>query len=295
MDYTKASNEELEILVNNKDGKAICELGNRCMYGKNGHKVDLTRAYQLFHKGEKMQLKDAYIGLGEMYRCGLRFAKNEKLAREYYRKAGMAFPNEGVVSFSNEEETVFPNEGVTDNELKGKLYNAERARLNEEYESAKMQCNNLIRLIQDIKSKAINYIGNKDIDYYNIEANWILAYTAFNEQKYMEMENYLAVDGVMGLHPWGAYLTTVGHKIMNAPKILFKQDLQLLLTIINNQNLTNEEKGDTNAMIADLISEGYGETIKIMPNMAKKYYENAIRLGCQYAREQINKINVDER
>ena len=52
MDYKSLSEEELERLVVQKDGEAICELGERCMYGSCGHEINLTRAYQLFHKGE---------------------------------------------------------------------------------------------------------------------------------------------------------------------------------------------------------------------------------------------------
>ena len=53
MNYQSISNEELEKMVANKDGEAICELGERFLYGKNGSPQNLTRAYQLFHKGEK--------------------------------------------------------------------------------------------------------------------------------------------------------------------------------------------------------------------------------------------------
>ena len=51
MNYQSISNEELEKMVANKDGEAICELGERFLYGKNGSPQNLTRAYQLFHKG----------------------------------------------------------------------------------------------------------------------------------------------------------------------------------------------------------------------------------------------------
>ena len=77
MDYQSISNEELEKMVANKDGEAICELGERFLYGKNGSPQNLTRAYQLFHKGEKRGLARAYVGLGEMYRQGLLMVKNE--------------------------------------------------------------------------------------------------------------------------------------------------------------------------------------------------------------------------
>ena len=88
MDYDNATNDELEALVNQKDGDAICELAERYMYGKNGCRKNLTRAYQLLHKGEKMGLQRAYIGLAQMYDNGIYFVKNEKLAKEYYDKAG---------------------------------------------------------------------------------------------------------------------------------------------------------------------------------------------------------------
>ena len=76
MDYSNLSNEELERLVGQGDGEAICELGERCLQAKN-----YTRAYQLFHKGEKQGLQRAYIGLGEMYKEGKYFMREAEQIR----------------------------------------------------------------------------------------------------------------------------------------------------------------------------------------------------------------------
>ena len=89
MDYINATDSELEQLVQQKDINAICELGERYLYGKNGHEKQYSLAYKMFHKGEKQGDKRAYKGLGDIYHNGWYMIKNEELAKEYYQKAGM--------------------------------------------------------------------------------------------------------------------------------------------------------------------------------------------------------------
>lgn len=313
MDYSNLSNEELEGLVNKKDGEAICELGERCMYGIRDYEINLTRAAQLFHKGEKMGLTRAYIGLGEMYRKGVGFIKNEEIAREYYRKAGVSYPgdisqnirgdaeqktnqNTSREEFSNSSKMTgnsFANgrentrkSGVSVSDIREKLNQAERLRTTENYNQAKTLCNEAVRLIEGVQSGIIAYRGTEDVEDVLIDAYWLMAYIAFNEQRYQEMENYLAKDGVQGLHPWGVYLATVSHKVVQSPDIMLEQDLQMLITVSNNQNLSLQEKGDVCAMIADLLQEGYGKRLGASPTMAKSYYEEAMNCGNEYAREQ---------
>lgn len=45
MDYSKMSNEELNHLANQKDGEAICELGNRYLNGTTGDDSDHGRTH----------------------------------------------------------------------------------------------------------------------------------------------------------------------------------------------------------------------------------------------------------
>ena len=52
MDYINATDSELEQLVQQKDINAICELGERYLYGKNGHEKQYSLAYQMFRKGD---------------------------------------------------------------------------------------------------------------------------------------------------------------------------------------------------------------------------------------------------
>ena len=308
MAYSNASNEELERLVNNKDGGAICELGERCMYGTNGHEVNLTRAYQLFHKGEKMGLSRAYVGLGEMYRNGIRFAKNENVAREYYNKAGVPYPTSGTIV--QQQKTMSPQSkpqqtplrsmelqpnpidaGITYASIKSKLDSAEKARISDDYSRTRILCDEVIHTVNNILSGAMNYSGNEDIEDLLIEANWILAYTAFNEQKYSEMDSYLAFNGVQGLHPWGVYLATVGHRNMQSPPVVIEQDLQMLTMVSRNRNLSQDERGDICAMIGDLISDGYGGNSGVTVDTAKSYYEEAMHCGNEYAKERYKEIN----
>lgn len=317
MDYTNLSNEELERLVNTKDGEAICELGERCMYGVRGHEVNLTRAYQLFHKGEKMGLAKAYIGLGEMYRNGIRFMKNEEIAREYYQKAGVPYPN-GSASVNTMNNNVSQSErntmsesrqsvnytktaddftfennnrvGISDLAIREKLNQAEGLRASDNYTQARTVCTEAIRMIESVNSGIVTYTGKEDVDDILIDAYWMMAYIAFNEQRYQEMENYLAKEGVQGLHPWGVYLAAVSHKVVQTPDIILEQDLQTLIMVSNNQNLSRQERGDVCVMIADLLMEGYGQSSGASPKMAKSYYEEAMNCGNEYAGEQLRNM-----
>ena len=293
MDYEGASNEELECLVNRKDGEAVCELGERCLHGTGGHEVNLTRAYQLFHKGEKMGLPRAYAGLGEMYQKGLFFAKNERLAREYYQKAGISYPAEPstfpeppVPSLPQPAEDV-----IKAIDIKSKLDAAETARRGEDYGRAKNLCYKVLNATDQIRSGKLHYSGNRDVDEFSIAANWILAYTAFNEQNYSKMEDYLAMDGVYALHPWGVYLAAVAHRIINSPPVVSEQDVQLLIRVKENQNLSQEERGDICDMLGELVEEGYGVKSGINAKEAKTYYEEAMNCGNVHGRQRYYEIN----
>ncbi|RKI43696.1 sel1 repeat family protein [bacterium D16-51] len=303
MDYSTASNEELERLVNNKDGDAICELGERCMYGTGGHEMNLTRAYQLFHRGEKMGLPRAYIGLGEMYRNGIRLAKNEDVAKQYYKKAGVPYP-ERESALQQQKNSMFQtpskiqspgnliSEGITYAEIKSKLDSAEQARMGRDYCRAGILCMEVIGIAKDVLSGAVNYSGSGDVEDFLTEANWILAYAAFNEQNYLEMDHYLTFRGVLEAHPWGAYLKAAAHRSMQSPPALLEQDLQMMFAIVSgNRNLSQDERGDICAMIGDLISDGYGVNFGMEAGMAKSYYEEAMNCGNEYAKERYQEIN----
>lgn len=307
MDYTKKSNEELEQLVNNKDGEAICELGERCLYGRQGHPVNYTRAYQLFHKGEKMGLSRAYIGLGEMYRNGLRFIKNENLAREYYQKAGVAYPGVPETPVQSPEQTSFVSTmqtaqitpvqpstiqvaGTSDAEIQSKLNQAEGLRMSSQYANAKNECNQVLELLNDIQNGTLYYSGTISLDEYRIEAHWILAYIAFNEQKYSDLEFFISQKGVTCLHPWGAYLKAISHKITQAPANVLEQDLENMIMVSQNPNLSIEQKGDLYGMIGDLLLEGFGQVSGYTSDMARDYYQEAAQCGNEYAKRQNERI-----
>ena len=259
MDYQSISNEELEKMVANKDGEAICELGERFLYGKNGSPQNLTRAYQLFHKGEKRGLARAYVGLGEMYRQGLLMVKNENLAREYYQKANVPYPNGtpmGAAPVYQEQEDDMPPIQEED------------------------------PVYKSVKNGIFTYQGNADISDFEIQANWIMAFRAYNQENYQEMETYLLQENVTGLYPWGWYLKATSDKIMHQPDIVIEQDLQSLIMVCQNKNISQSERGDVNVMIADLIMEGYGKANGANEEMAKKHYLEAINCENDYAKEQ---------
>lgn len=297
MDYKGASNEELERLVNSKDGEAICELGERCLHGTGGHEINLTRAYQLFHKGEKMGISRACAGLGEMYQKGLFFAPNERLAREYYQKAGIPYhldsPTYQSAQISSGQTTTSGSvENVMkDTDIKSMLEAAETARGGKDYSRAKNMCNEVLNTIDQIRYGKLRYSGDRDVDEFSIAANWILAYTAFNEQDYSKMEEHLAVDGVYALHPWGVYLAAVAHRITNSPAIVIEQDVQMLINVKGNQNLSQEERGDICDMLGELVAEGYGVKFGIRAGAAKAYYEEAMNCGNVHAGQRYYEIN----
>ena len=303
MDYQNASNQELENLVAQKDGDAICELGERFLYGKNGSPKNLTRAYQLFHKGEKRGLPRAYVGLGEMYRQGLLMAKNDQLARQYYQKANVPYPDNVIEQPMPVEERKPPEfekksvetprvdqnlqvNVITDRDFAVRLDQAEKMREQENYYNTEQICREVLRDIANVKNGLISYQGNVDVNDFEIQANWIMAYTSYNQQHYQDMENFLSQENVISLYPWGQYLLTVSHKIMNQPDIVIEQDLQGLIMVCQNRNATQVECGDINVMIADLIMEGYGKANGMDREMAKKYYMQAINCGNEYAKEQ---------
>lgn len=299
MDYQSISNEELEKMVTNKDGEAICELGERFLYGKNGSPQNLTRAYQLFHKGEKRGLARAYVGLGEMYRQGLLMVKNENLAREYYQKANVPYPNGtsmGAAAVYQEQEDTMPpiqevpvntnTKVITDRDLAIRLDEAEKSREKGNYDYVKQICQEVFRNIAGVKNGIFTYQGNADIRDFEIQANWIMAFRAYNQQNYQEMETYLLRENVTGLYPWGWYLKATSDKIMHQPDIVIEQDLQSLIMVCQNKNLSQSERGDVNVMIADLIMEGYGKADGANEEMAKKHYLEAINCENDYAKEQ---------
>lgn len=304
MDYQNKSNEELEKLVGQKDGDAICELAERFLHGTRGQSTNVTRAYKLFHKGEKMGLARAYAGIGEMYRTGAFVARNDDLAREYYQKAGIPYPGSAPVppepapSPCPPEPTpiihnVSGNGGtgasnyISDLTFSDKLNQAEQLRSKEEYMAAKQICGEICQLIQDCSSGYLTYSGSRELDEWLIDAYWIMAYISFNEKNYMDLDRYLAQEGVVALHPWGCYLQTVGHQMMQSSTVVLTSDLQNLLTVKDNPNMTQKERGDVHVMIGELISEGAGASIGLDPSQAAGYYQISASCGNEYAKSLI--------
>lgn len=291
MDYSNTTNEELEQLAGQKDGEAICELGERCMYGTNGCAKNLTRAYQLFHKGEKLGLKRAYLGLAKMYEKGIYFAKNDDLANEYHQKA------EGKMKQEQEPEKKEMTNGtnppvINTAEIRTKIENAKAARRQENFAWARAECNEALKMLDRIKAGTVSCCGSEDPDVLEIDAYWLLAYIAFNEQQLPEMEKYLSKEGVQALHPWGAYIAAVAHRNFQQPDSVLEQDLQTLLMVSENQNLSMDEKGDVAMMIAELILCGYGKSTGCTVRTAYDYYERAANCGNQYAKEQLPKFRT---
>lgn len=276
MDYKSAVTEELEQIIRQpngqKNGEVLCELGERYLYGTNNTKVNHMRAFQFFSKGEKLGEKRAYAALAEMYHNGILFPKNEDVAREYYMKAGIQPPAQS----DNIEQRI-----------ESCLNDAERYRQNEQYTDAKNICGSLLSQIDDIQTGKVNYQGSKSADELEAEVKWLLAYISYNEQRYDDMEQLLLQPYVLQRHPWGVYLMTIGHRVLQKDSSQIARDLQMLIQNSKSANMSMQEKGDTNLMIAELLSEGFANMVGMNPQDARAYYKEAANCGNAYAREQL--------
>lgn len=297
MDYKSITTEELEQMVRQKgqkDGEALCELGERYLYGKNGTMANPTKAGRLFEKAEKLGEKRAYAGLAEMYHKGIFFIKNEDIAREYYAKAGMSFPQNEPPQPDPSEPPQYVSPGhqsadsqIAEMEILDLIRDAKMCREKEDYETAKRICGSLLQQLNDIRVGQMGYQGGRSVDELEAEVKWVLAYVSYNEQRYDDMEQLLMQPQVLEKHPWGTYLIALGHRMQQSDNNQMSQDLQMLIQNSQNINLTREEKGDINVMIASLLSEGYGNAIGMSLQDAGMYYQEAANCGNEYAKEQL--------
>lgn len=162
MDYKSITTEELERMIRQmgqKDGEALCELGERYLYGQNGTMANPTKAGRLFEKAEKLGEKRAYAGLAEMYHKGIFFIKNEDIAREYYAKAGMSFPQNEPPQPETSEPSQYVSPGhqsagsqITEMEILDLIRDAQNCREKEDYETAKRICGSLLQQLNDIRA-----------------------------------------------------------------------------------------------------------------------------------------------
>ena len=128
---------------------------------------------------------------------------------------------------------------------------------NKEYQP--MRAKDIAMLLQIPKGKRSELF--QVLDELEAEVKWVLAYVSYNEQRYDDMEQLLMQPQVLERHPWGTYLIALGHRMQQSDNNQMSQDLQMLIQNSQNINLTMEEKGDINVMIASLLSEGYGNAI----------------------------------
>ena len=309
MNYENISIEELEKLVARRDEEAICEMAYRCREGIKGVNKNLTRAFQLYHKGEKMQLPEAFYGMYVMYENGIGVGENSALARKYKGLLPNGFVSKYPLTVerqnipkptSTSNSTPKPKQNpaseskmivIDKNDILQMLNEGENFRQNDNYQDAKNQAKNALSEIAKAKSgSGIQVVGNGDLDEMEIEAYWLLCFTSFNEKKYGEMEAYFAKPGVMALHPWGAYLCCIAHQMSNASQSVLENDIQRMIDVKDNNNLTIEERGDVWGRIGDLYLAGFhgsdGDTL----TLAYSYYEEAANCGNDYALEQLSKF-----
>lgn len=295
VNYENMNIKELEDLLVKKDGEAICELAYRCREGVKGAEKNLTRAFQLYHKGEKMNLPEAFYGLHLMYENGLGVGQNHFLAEKYNEKLPSGFRTRYLGNIPKPEPvpapTPTPQPHVDKSSIQRMLTEGEQFRQNDKYQEAKHQAQRALNEIANAKSgSGVQVTGDGDIDVMEIDAYWLLCFTAFNEKRYTDMEKYFEKPGVMALHPWGTYLCSIAHQINNAPQSILGNDLQRMLKVKNNLNMTNEQRGDILGQIGDFFLFGLHGSEYADLDCAWSYYKEAGNCGNEYARGQAAKF-----
>lgn len=298
-DYSEKTAEELEALVYGKDMDATCELAQRCLHGTRGIIKNPTRAYLLYHKGEKRQHPGAYLGLAYMYENGIYFAKSQFLANEYYKKAGVASSSNNnvdsevdivreqitqnlVQSMTREEASA-----VFINQLRQTIQQAEVLRQQSRYLDAKNVLQTIRNDILSCHNEEISQSVKDEIDRLEIDCNWLSGFVNFNEQNFTEALQYFAMNGVAALYPWSVYLSSIIHQMQKVSSNVLVEDLKCLKEIQNNQNLSPQEKGDVLGMIAEIHMTGISDLEGDSRNCAYHYYSEAVKYGNQYAEEML--------
>lgn len=301
MDYTILSKMELERMSGQKNGEAICELGRRYRFGGRECEKNLTMAYRMYHKAERMNIREAFIALGEMYENGEYFRKNEEIAREYYQKAGMQRENTNLlktqqvsdmlcdVSRMGNKKVVQVSSDTCRKEIEQLLICSEENRKKTEYLNAKRYISQAYNLIQqNIHSGKIQKSLAEELC---SKVYWQLAFIGFNEQNYQMSLQNIEKPMVLAYHPWASYLKTAIHRIQNCSMEILWQDAQDMFKALNNNNLNNKEKGDILGLLGDLAIMG---VLRNTPNpieYAYQLYTNAANFGNFYAKNQLDKFS----
>lgn len=316
MDYQNMGNEELEKYVANRDGAAICEMAVRCLTGSKGVEQNYTRAYQLYHKGEKMGLKDAYLGLARMYEQGVGLVKNPQLADMYYKKAGenvtldsKSIPPEQEkepvgekvtpapipIQPENEESRTGQSTGteiVTVTRLAEELNHVEEIKKAKQYSEAKQLLQQFFSLLSEIQSGQKSADAGVDAQMWQINAYWLLGHISYLEEDYQKAEQNFRQPGVLDMYPWAAYLIATIHKIVGYSASEMESDMVLLQDARKNVQITGTELGDVLGMIADLYLENIGVGSGNPIQLAYDCYDQAMHCGNYYAELQMEKFRV---
>lgn len=308
MDYQNMSNEELERYVANKDGTAICEMAERCLTGSKGVQRNYTRAYQLYHKGEKMGIKEAYLGLAQMYEQGIGLVRNQRLAAEYRRLAGedvksgsfsplqtgqemgQADPYTGDQSFAQPAQLSIPQEIVTVKRLAEELNQIERIKEEKRYCEARQLLQQFFDLLSEMQSGRKAADAGVNLDMWKVNAFWILGHISYLESDYQNAEHAFRQPGVLEMYPWAAYLIAIMHQVQGYSGRELEPDLVLLQAAEANVQLNDEERGDVLGMIGDLYLSGVGGQNGDEINLAFHYYSQAKDLGNYYGEIQVGKF-----
>lgn len=300
MDYTILSKEELEQMSGQKNGEAICELGRRYRFGGGECEKNLTMAYRMYHKAEKMNIQEAFIALGEMYENGEYFGKNDEIAREYYHKAGIQEGNINLlkhrqvsdmscdVSTIGNKKVASVSSDTCRKEIEQLFVCSEENREKKDYLNAKRYIRQAYNLIQqNINNGKIQKSLAEELC---SKVYWQLAFIGFNEQNYQMSLQNIDKPMVLEYYPWASYLKTAIHRIQNCSMEILWHDAQDMFKALNNNNLNNKEKGDILGLLGDLAIMGVLRNTSNSVEYAYQLYTNAANFGNLYAKSQLNRF-----
>lgn len=304
MNYRELTIEELERLISEKDGRAMCELGRRYRFGEFGVERNYTIAYRMYHKAEKLNMNEAFFALAQMYENGEYFARNQQLAQEYYTKAGaLDNTDSNIQSMQSSKHTAISSSKlykdvntqtattsavfITKTDIEQTLKQAENIRAKGDTINAKLY----VQQAADELNLGRNTLSIMEIAELEANINWLYAYIAFNEQKYADFEKYVFQNNVMEYFPWSTYLVTVVHRILNADDAILLHDAQNMINALNNSRLNTMQLSDLLSLLGDLCLLGISNAEMNPIEQAYEFYQNAANEGNQYASEQLAKFS----
>lgn len=257
-----------------------------------------------------MGLKEAYLGLAQMYEQGIGLVRNQRLAAEYRRLAGedvklgsfsslqtgqemgQAEPYTGGQSLAQPMQSLIPQEIVTVKRLAEELNQIEKIKEEKRYSEAGQLLQQFFDLLSEVQSGRKAADAGVNLEMWKVNAFWILGHISYLESDYPNAEHAFRHPGVLEMYPWAAYLIAIMHRAQGYSGGELEPDLALLQTAEANVQLNDGERGDVLGMIGDLYLLGVGGQNGDKINLAFHYYSQAKDLGNYYGEIQVGKFRT---